>query len=66
MMMDALLTFLFEFILVFPGAFFRWILNGCRKKYSNFLDDAPEVNVLAAIIGFGLLFLLVKFLVSLA
>ena len=65
-MTDAILGFLFESILVFPGAFFRWILNGRRKKYSEYLDSAPEVNALTAVIGFALLFLLVKFLVSLA
>lgn len=53
--MGALLEFIFQFALVFPGAFFRWLLGGCKKKYSDYLDASPEVNVLVAIIFFALI-----------
>lgn len=58
--MGTILEILFQFILVFPGAFIRWILGGRKRKFSDYLDSSPDVNVLVAILSFALLYLIIK------
>ena len=58
--MDTILTFLFEVILIFPGACIRWLLGGCKKKYHEYLEpDMSEVNALIAILTFALLYFII-------
>jgi hypothetical protein len=60
--MGTILEMLFQFILVFPGAFFRWILSGRRRKYSDYLDSSPDVNVLVSILVFASLYAMAKWI----
>lgn len=57
--MESVFEFIFQIILIFPGAFFRWIIGGFRKKYSYYLDASPDLNVLVSIIIFVLIYIII-------
>jgi hypothetical protein len=51
--MGWLLEFIFEYLLGFPGAFFRWLFFGMKKPFGYYLGASPEINTLVAIVVFA-------------
>jgi hypothetical protein len=58
--MGWILEFLFEYVLIFPGAFFRWVFFGMKRPFSHYLDASPEVNTIVAVAVFALIFVGLK------
>jgi hypothetical protein len=60
--LGTIFEILFQFVLIFPGAFFRWIIAGRRRKYSDYLDSSPEINILVSILVFAFLIAMLKWI----
>jgi len=52
--MEVIFEVLVNIILVFPGAFFRWLLNGFKNSYSFYLNKDGSINSV-----FGAFFIIV-------
>ena len=60
--MELLLEFILKFVLVFPGAFIRWMFKGFKGDYLSQLEHNSDYNVLISVIFIGGIILLIKYL----
>lgn len=58
--MELLVEILFNFLLIFPGAFIRWMFGGFKKKYSYYIDNGTYVNVFVSGLALAVIVLLLK------
>lgn len=64
--MDVLYEAFVEFLLIYPGAFIRWIIFR-RRSFKSYLRDSVSHNVMTAVIFFisiTLIILLVDMLLN--
>jgi hypothetical protein len=59
-MLQILGETIFNFLMIFPGAFIRWMFGGFKKKYSYYIDNGTYVNVFVSGLALTVIVLLLK------
>ncbi len=53
MLGEMIFEVVFNCVLIFPGALMRWVIGGCKRKFSVYLEDT-ELSSFFGIILFTL------------
>ena len=57
--MEIIFEAIFNFLMIFPGAFIRWVFSGFKRKYIYYVDNGTYVNVFIS--GFMITILVLLF-----
>jgi len=52
------------YLFTYPGAFFLWLITGCKRPFKQILDGYPYGNAGIGVLFIGSIVILIKYLLS--